>query len=275
MALGANGGEDGPLRGQRPATSSPIPQIPLKRIVLCRPLGPRNVGSVLRVVANFGPAEIVLVRPVRPALLLHPDFTQMAHGVEDIAGKVRRVESLEEAIADCTRAYGFTARARDHRELVDWREAQGGLIETCHRDGERVALVFGSEENGLTGEETDPLQELIRFPTSSEHTSLNLAMSVGLVMSTIFFADAPRADAPSARPITGQAREYLSARLMDALGGLTSSEPAKRDLAASVERIFSRAPLETRDARAWHLLAQAVAGKRRPADYGLEEGFEV
>ncbi len=246
----------------------------MKRIVLVRPLGPRNVGSVLRITANFGPAEIVLVRPARPAVLLHPDFTQMAHGVEDIAAKVRRVETLEEALEDCTRVFGFTARARDHRELVDWRDAKDGVVAACAQPEERVALVFGSEENGLTGEETDLCQELIRFPTSREHTSLNLAMSVGLVLSTVFFADAPAADAQSATPITGEARMFLKERLKDALGSLATSDPAKRDLVASVERVFARAPLETRDSRAWHLLARAVGGKRRPSDYGLAEAEE-
>ena len=72
----------------------------VKRVVLVRPQGPRNVGSVLRLVANFGAAELWLVGPVRPSLLVHPDFEQMAHGVEDVAARVVVVPSLERALAD-------------------------------------------------------------------------------------------------------------------------------------------------------------------------------
>lgn len=241
----------------------------MTRVVLVRPQGPRNVGSVLRLIANFGPAELVLVRPERPSLLIHPDFTQMSHGVEDAAARIVVVDSVEEALTDCTASYGFTARTRDHRSIADWRRVRAALVDRV-RDGEEdVALVFGSEENGLTGAETDPLQELVRIPTTNEHTSLNLAMAVGLVLSTVFLSDAPSAASTSATPITGAARSFLTEHLKDALVARTRSDPAARDLAASIERVFMRAPLETRDARAWHLLARALGSDKKPADYGL------
>lgn len=239
------------------------------RIVLCRPLGPRNVGSVLRVIANFGPAELVLVAPPRPSLLVHPDFEQMSHGVEDAAARIRVVDALPAALAEATRSYGFTSRARDHRPLSDWRAARGRVVAQAHDEGELVALVFGSEENGLTGEEVAPLQELLRMPTTDEHTSLNLAMAVGVVLSTIFFERAPSAAAGTSSPVRGADRAFLVAHLEDALGAATTTAPARRDLAASIRRVFQHAPLETRDVRAWHLLARALGSERTPADFGL------
>lgn len=241
----------------------------MKRIVLVRPQGPRNVGSCLRLAANFGPAELVLVRPEHPAVLRHPDFVQMAHGVEGGAERVRVVGSLAEALADCGTTYGFTARARDHRAVRDWRDARAELAARNADPEARIALVFGSEENGLTTEETDPLHELVRIPTAAEHTSLNVAMAVGLVLATLFLGDAPSAGAGGSTPLSGSAREFLKLRLMDALGALATSAAARRDVVASVARVFSRAPLETRDARAWHLLARAVGSEATPADYGL------
>lgn len=241
----------------------------MKRIVLVRPQGPRNVGSVLRVVANFGPAELALVRPDRRSLLVHPDFTQMAHGVEEIASKVVVHDCVLDALADCTGSFGFTARARDHRSIRDWREATGDIVRRSVDDEERIALVFGCEENGLTGEETDPLHELVKMPTSIEHTSINLAMTVGIVLSTLFFADAPSARTEGSTPLPGDQRAFLVEQLRHTLGEQTTSAPAKRDLEASVERVFTRAPLETRDARAWHLLARALGSKKSPADFGL------
>ena len=244
----------------------------MKRIVLVRPQGPRNVGSILRLVANFGPAELVVVNPPKPSLLRHPDFEQMSHGVEDIASRVRVVSDLNEALDDVTASFGFTARARDHRVLRDWREVRDAVVERAQAPGETTALVFGSEENGLTGEETEPLHELVRMPTSDEHTSINLAMSVGIVLSTIFFADAPSAGSDGATPLPGAARRFLTERLKDALGERATSAPARRDLVQSIERVFLRTPLETRDARAWHLLARALGNRKTPLDFGLEAG---
>ena len=248
---------------------SGLPPLAVKRIVLCRPSGPRNVGSVLRASLNFGPAELVVVAPAKPSLLVHPDFEQMAHGVPDMSERLRVVATLPEALQDATAVYGFTARTRDHRELVDWRDARDEMHRRSEADEEVVALVFGSEQNGLTGEETDACHELVRMPTSDEHTSLNLAMAVGIVLSTLFFADAPSAQADASTPLPNGDRAFLIERLKDVLGDQTRTAPARRDLVSSIERVFSRAPLETRDARAWHLLVRSLGGDARPQDYGL------
>ena len=244
----------------------------MRRVVLCRPQGPRNVGSILRLVANFGPAELYLVRPEKPSLLVHPDFVQMSHGVENVRSRVRVVDHIEEALKEVTTSYGFTARARDQRSLRDWRSVCGELSEKAHAKSELVAFVFGSEESGLSGVEAEPLHHLVRMPTSEEHGSLNLAMAVGICLSTVFFERAPSAHAKASSLASGADRAFLSERLKEVLGKQTTSAAARRDLCASIERIFVRAPLATRDARAWHLLARALGGKRRPSDYGLPEG---
>jgi len=247
------------------------PGTAVKRVVLCRPQGPRNVGSVLRAVLNFGPAELWIVGPVKPSLFVHPDFVQMAHGVPEVEERVRLVDSIEEALADCTASYGFTARPRGHRVLRDWRALAPEVVRRAARGDERIALVFGNEEAGLSNEEAGPLHELARIPTGDEHDSLNLALAAGIVLSHLFLADAPEAELSGSTPLSGSARAFLVERLKRALGERTWSEPARRDLAASIERVFSRAPLETRDARAWHLLARALGNEERPRDYGLDE----
>jgi TrmH family RNA methyltransferase len=246
----------------------------MKRVVLVRTSGPRNAGSVLRLVANFGPCELVLVRPEKPSLLIHPDFVQMAHGVEDVAARVRVVDSLSAALEDCTASVGFTARPRDHRELQDWRAVRSRLVERAHDPVERLALVFGNEESGLDGEETAPLGELVRIPTSDEHGSLNLAMAVGIVLSTIFLEPAAEVSVrvQNETPLPGADRAFLVERLKESLGAIPWTAAARRDLLASIERVFARAPLETRDARAWHMLLRALGNEKAPGDYGLRSG---
>jgi TrmH family RNA methyltransferase len=244
----------------------------MKRIVLCRPLGPRNVGSVLRAALNFGPAEVCLVAPRKRSILIHPDFIQMAHGVDDVERRVRIVPTLAEALADTTGSVGFTARPRGHARLEDWRAASPAITARAADPGELLALVFGSEEGGLTSEELEPLESFVRLPTSSEHTSINLATTVAIVLSTIFFASAPSAHSESRTPITGRDRAFLLAKAREVLGDRATTEAARRDVRDMVERVFSRAPLETRDARAWHLLLRALGDERTPGDFGVGMG---
>ena len=185
----------------------------MKRVVLCRPEGPRNVGAVLRVAQNFGPVELYLVAPPKASLFVHPDFVQMSHGAEAARDAIRVVPELREALADCTDSIGFTARVRGDRIREDWRKARQGAQVPARDPERRLALVFGSEESGLTREEADLCQDLAHLRTSPEHTSLNLAMAVGVVLSDLFVEEGDRPHEPGGRRLNGDGREFLKARM--------------------------------------------------------------
>jgi TrmH family RNA methyltransferase len=243
----------------------------VKRVVLVRPSGPRNVGMIVRVCANFGPVEIRLVAPERPSLLIHPEFEQMAHGVPDMRERCVIVSTLEEALADCTASIGFTARSRGQRRREDWRALREVVSARANDDAERVALVFGNEVTGLEQRDTVLLQELVHIATSPEHSSLNLAMAVGVVLSDLFTAPRIKKRERPPKLLSGDGREYLKADLKHVFGdkvALTAS--AREDILEAIERVFSRAPLEDRDARAWHLMARALGSTLTPKDLGLK-----
>jgi TrmH family RNA methyltransferase len=247
----------------------------MKRVVLVRPAGPRNVGMVLRATANFAPCELWLVAPERPSLLVHPEFEQMAHGVERAVERCRIVATLAEALADATRSFGFTARGRGDRRRAVWSARAGEAGRWAAREEELVALVFGNEVTGLAGEEADLCQELVHVPTAAEHTSLNLALCAGIALASLA-VEAPLADevAPVERggkPLDGRGREYLKRHLAHVLAGeIVWSEAARRDVLAMIERVFSRAPLCDADARAWHLVLRTLGSERTPPDFGLD-----
>jgi tRNA C32,U32 (ribose-2'-O)-methylase TrmJ len=134
---------------------------------------------------------------------------------------------------------------------------------------ERVALVFGSEADGLSGDECAACQELVSLPCSAEHGSLNLSMAVTVVLYSLYTAP-QRAKRSGGEPLTGAARAYLVAHVADALGAAAKSAQAKALIEASVQRVFSRAELETRDALAWHQIMRALGNAKHPADYGIE-----
>lgn len=243
----------------------------MKRVVLVRTQGPRNAGMALRAAANFGPAEAWFVAPARPSLLIHPEFVQMGHGVENLRERARVVGTLEEALADCTSSVGFTARVRGSRWRKDWRKAREGVLEACRDPAQRIALVFGSEENGLTAEEVALCRELCYLPTSEEHTSINLAMAVGIVLHSLFEGRGVHQHEGGARLVDGAGLAYLKEHLKAVLGGqVARGAAARRDIERSIERVFSRAPIESRDARAWHMMMRALGSRATPSELGVE-----
>src|SRR5690606_3240704 len=161
----------------------------MKRVVLVGTEGPRNAGLAARACANFGPCELWFAAPDPPELLEHLDFRDMSHGVSSRAFPV--VPTLAEALADCTHSIGFTARLRGPRRLLRWPDVVTRTLERAAAEDERVALVFGNERIGLTRDESASLAELAWIPTSDEHTSLNLAAAVTVVLSDLFHEPAP------------------------------------------------------------------------------------
>ncbi len=243
----------------------------MKRIVLLRPSGPRNVGMILRIALNFGPAELVLVAPERPSLLIHPEFEQMSHGVDHSLGRLRVVDTTEEALEDITLSYGFTARVRGSRIREDWSKAREDMIAATNDPAHNLALVFGNEVTGMNAEEAILCQHLVYMPTSEEHTSINLAVAVGIVMSGIYTGEGARGIEPGGEYLSGQQREFLKANMTHVMvEKVAQSESAARVIKSSIERVFSRAELETRDARAWHLMLRALGSDKKPSDFGLD-----
>jgi len=241
----------------------------VKRVVLVRPEGPRNLGTVVRAVANFGPAEVVLVAPVRPSLLIHPEYEQMSHGVEDVAERCRVVGTLDEALADCHDSIAFTARDREHRVIETWSAVRGRARAAADDTDRRVALVFGNETSGLTREEADRARTLAHVPTSAEHTSLNLGVAVAIVLYSLFEGETPASFGGLRSPVTGRDREFLKRHVQDVLSAAARSEPARLDILDAVDRLFSHGEIENRDARAWHAVMRALGNRKSPMDYGL------
>ncbi len=240
----------------------------MKRVILCRPAGPRNLGTVVRAAANFGPVEVAVVGPILPSLLIHPDFEQMSHGVEELVERVLVFDNLNDALADCHDSVGFSARARHHRVTLPWPEVLPRCL-ASDADDRRIGLVFGTEESGLSGEEAGLVQVLTHIATSSEHTSLNLGVAVSLVLYAMFSGESPPEFERIRAPLNGMDRAYLKAHLADTLGELATSKVAKADIEASIERVFNHAEVETRDARSWHTVMRALGNQKTPLDYGL------
>jgi tRNA C32,U32 (ribose-2'-O)-methylase TrmJ len=181
--------------------------------------------------------------------------------------------TLPDALAECTSSIGFTARVHGRRTRLDWRAVQDDVSARANDRTQRIALVFGNETTGLTAEESTLCGELVHIATSAEHTSLNLAIAVGIVLSDLFAERGFKKLERGAKALSGEGREYLKANLRHVLVDKVARTPsARRDVLAMIDRVFSRAPLEDRDARAWHLVLRALGSELTPKDVGVALG---
>ena len=161
---------------------SKVSPISAVRIVLVSPAGPLNVGSVARVMKNFGLSQLVLVSPQCDCL--GEEAMQMAVHAKDVLKAARRVDSVPEALEGCWRAIATTARQRGFDAPLDLPEAALPTLFSQLSDTDSpcadTAILFGREDSGLSNEELAYAQQFIKVPTDDGYSALNLAQAVAI-----------------------------------------------------------------------------------------------
>jgi TrmH family RNA methyltransferase len=145
------------------------------RIVLDRTSHPGNIGAAARAMKVMGLGDL---RLVRPAQFPHAQATAMASSADDVLDAAGVHDSLDAALADCTLVIGASARRRSvSQEIVDPAEAARRVVANAGP----AAILFGCERSGLDNDGLDRCHALIRIPTASTYSSLNLAQAVQVV----------------------------------------------------------------------------------------------
>ena len=217
------------------------------RFVLVRPRTPHNIGSVARVMKNFGFHDLALVDPrlhragdvegQEPAFERESKLT--AWGAIDVLESSKRFDNLSHAVSGCTTVLGTAPQPAARCRTLTPEE---GVRLLCETPAGGAALVFGSESSGLTSEECARLGGIIVIPTDGAYRDLNLAQSAGLMAYLLFTRSTPR---PQAAEGTGCATHGEIERAADGMleaalysGFLSEKDaPVGRELRAMLHRL--------------------------------------
>jgi tRNA/rRNA methyltransferase len=146
-------------------------------VVLKEPKFAENIGSAARIALNMGISRLIVVgRQEHEREKMLRTATHKAAGLID---QLERHETLAEALAPFGRVIATSARQGRQRGMCPppraaMREAVPFLAHN------RVALLFGPEDRGLTNEDLYFCQQLTTIPTA-DFSSLNLAQAVAIL----------------------------------------------------------------------------------------------
>lgn len=153
-------------------------------VVLFKPAASGNIGAAARALKNMGMADL---RLVAPRSFNRRAAATMAVHARNVLESARIFPTLAEALEDRTLTIGTTCRPGAYRSAArPLREAAASLA--SNRSRERVAIIFGPEDTGLTNRELKACQQLITIPASAGYPSLNLAQAVMLVAYELMMA---------------------------------------------------------------------------------------
>ncbi|NET01971.1 MAG: RNA methyltransferase [Sphaerospermopsis sp. SIO1G2] len=146
------------------------------KIILVEPAGSLNLGSIARVMKNFGLSELILVNPQCDRN--STEAIKMAVHAPEILANAVIVDTLPQALQGCVRAIATIGRDYDGKLPIENPcQAFPWLLSESDKP---VALIFGREDRGLTNQEINYAQKLLSIPTNPEYSSLNLATAVSI-----------------------------------------------------------------------------------------------
>lgn len=214
------------------------------RVVMVETSHPGNIGAAARAMKTMGLADLWLVAPRDyPSA----EATARASGADDVLARARVVDTLSEALADCTLVFGASARLRSLRwPQADAREsAEQAVAELAAAPQARVALVFGRERTGLSNEELDLCHRLLHIPSNPQYSSLNVAMAVQIVSYELRMAALDGrhriGEELGEQPVEQAEMERLYAHFEEALIELDFLDPDNpKHLMRRLRRLFNR-----------------------------------
>lgn len=164
--------------------------------ILVRPTFLGNIGSVARVMKNFGFENLRLIGP--PRNYKDAEARKMALGAFDLLKSAECFETLPEALSDINIAVGTTCAQQRICQTQPIAHLAAALK---HMNPNRVAIVLGEERDGLKTEDLERCQFIATIPGNPEFPSLNLAQAAGIFayeLTRISEANAAREVSPLA-----------------------------------------------------------------------------
>ena len=216
-------------------------------IILHRPKYPENIGAAARCCANMGIGGGLYV--INPLLPDREKMLKMAtHEAAHIVNGMVVSDSMKDTLSEFNYILGTTARIGKRRIPTHTpREAARHVCEMASNN--RVGIVFGSEDKGLSNHHIDMCHGIIHIPTST-FSSINLAQSVMIVVYEIFVASKGAYSTFSPRLATFRELEgmYNHVReLFDMVGFVKPGNPEYWPL--RIKHMLDRYPLRARDVK--------------------------
>ena len=142
------------------------------QFILNKPQLSENVGMSLRSIGCFGFENLSLINPRK--IWPNEKGLKSAKHYSSLSKKVKTYKTIPEAMKDSDILIATTVRKRDfHIPSIKLQD-----ISKLNRN--KISILFGQENNGLTNKEISHANYILSIPTKS-NSSLNLSHTVALI----------------------------------------------------------------------------------------------
>ena len=143
--------------------------------ILVEPAVPENIGASARAIKTMGYGDLCIVKSS-----LHFDKKSkiLAHGSNDVLENAKVYEDFDDILPDFDFLIATSAKRRRTNE--NYIQAEGMVEFLAERKSSlnRVGILFGREESGLTNDEIRKCDLITYVPIANPYPSLNLSQAV-------------------------------------------------------------------------------------------------
>ena len=165
-------------------------------IVLVRPEHSGNIGSIARIMKNFNFEKLVCFNPIEnPERIKSHETNGFAmHGKEILSNaEIIMIENQEDHLCVFDKfikkfdlVIATTAKGKRYTNIKRLAIFPDDLVMPVSKKPLNIAILFGKESRGLTNEEINLADILIRIPTGDIYPTLNLSHACGIILYEIF-----------------------------------------------------------------------------------------
>ena len=148
--------------------------------ILVRPQLGENIGSVARAIKNF---NIKYLRIVKPRCIWPNQKALVTSvGAKDILKSAEIYNTIENSIADLDFIFASTSRIRKiNKKIIPVFDLKNKIKKKA-----KIGILFGPESSGLSNDEINCADYLVKIPTNKKFSSLNLSHSAIIFCFEIF-----------------------------------------------------------------------------------------
>ena len=216
-------------------------------IVMIEPEHPGNVGSVARVMANFGFRELVLINP---KCRINEDSRRFAKNAQSILekAKVRSFSTLGkfDYLIGTTGKLGTDYNIPRSPMTPDQLASKLKELKNC-----KIALVLGRESDGLRNNEVKLCDFMVTIPTSKSYKSMNISHALAVLLYEIYKVKGKNEALKPYTPISKPEKDQIMKMLNVALKKMDFLNEKKEDTQVKVwKRMITKSFMTKREAYA-------------------------
>ena len=148
-------------------------------VILVEPSKPQNLGNIARGMMNFGFLNLILINPILD--LSDPEIKVVARRADMIINQAKLFMDLQEVRENFNFIIGTTARVGGDYNLKRITLPPERLL-TEDFSYNKLAIVFGREQSGLSNEEISICDLLVRIPTHITYPVMNISHAVVIIL---------------------------------------------------------------------------------------------